>query len=117
MEPGNGERSAADTTVPPMGATTSPPPDERPASAKHAPRIGGYQLVRELGRGGQAVVYEGVQNSTTRRVAIKVLTAGRYASDAEQRRLAREAQVLASVDHPNVVQVIDLGTTPDGFPY
>src|SRR5688500_17473724 len=95
----------------------APPPPTQPR-AKHGisvSAIEGYRLVRELGRGGQAVVYEAVQKSTTRRVAIKVLTAGRFAGPQERRRLEREAQVLAALSHPNVVQVIDRGVTREGF--
>ena len=110
--------------------TAAPPPEQDPdgvappppahARAKHGisvSAIEGYRLVRELGRGGQAVVYEAVQKSTTRRVAIKVLTAGRFAGPQERRRLEREAQVLAALNHPNVVQVIDRGVTKEGFYY
>ena len=69
----------------------------------------GYQLVAELGRGGQGVVFRAVQKSLNRAVAIKVLHP-RYLSDRNVRaRFKKEAQLLAGLSHENVVAIIDRG--------
>jgi hypothetical protein len=76
--------------------------------------IPGYYVLREISRGGQAVVYQAVQQSTGRKVAIKILREGVFASASEMARFQREAQVLAALDHPNIVSVLDCGTTSTG---
>ncbi len=79
--------------------------------------IPGYTLRREISRGGQAVVFEATQESTGRTVAIKVLKEGALASPSERARMEREVQVLAALKHPNLVQIIDSGTTAQGARY
>lgn len=68
-----------------------------------------YQLLRELHRGGQGVVYLAVQKSTKRKVAIKVAKEGPFASTRELARFEREVQILGQLDHPNVVSIHDSG--------
>ncbi len=80
-------------------------------------RIGGYELVRELGHGGQATVFSAVQISTGRRVAIKFIYGGTVASAVERTRLDQEVRILAALDHPNIVSVFDRGETADGSIY
>ena len=71
--------------------------------------IGHYQIVKEIGRGGMAVVYLGRQPSLNRVVAIKVLPP-EFASDPELvERFWRESQSVASLNHPNIIQIIDRG--------
>jgi serine/threonine protein kinase/WD40 repeat protein len=89
------------------------------AAAGHLPAhprisIGGYELVLEISRGGQAVVYEGIQQSTGRRVAIKILREGPLATPQELARFDREVQILTALNHPNIVSVIDRGVTSTG---
>lgn len=74
-------------------------------------RLGRYTLLRSLGAGGMGEVFEGQDPRLDRRVAIKVLHLGRVRGDAEQgeQRLRREAKALASLSHPNVVQIFDVG--------
>lgn len=67
-------------------------------------RLGRYEILREVGRGGQGVVYESVDPEVGDRVALKRLLGGRSASDAELGRLAREAHAISSLDHPFVVR-------------
>lgn len=76
--------------------------------------IRGYKLQREISRGGQAVVYQAIQESTGRKVAVKVMREGSFAGPREKARFDREVQTLAALDHPNIVQVIDRGTAVDG---
>ena len=79
--------------------------------------IEGYQIIRELHRGGQGIVYEAVQKSTRRKVAIKVLLEGRFASSAARRRFQREITLAAGLKHPNIIAIFDSGETPDGYQY
>jgi serine/threonine protein kinase/tetratricopeptide (TPR) repeat protein len=70
----------------------------------------GYELLDELHRGGQGVVYHGIQKSTSRRVAIKVMREGPFAGAADRARFEREAQILGQLNHPNIVAIHDCGT-------
>ena len=81
------------------------------------PDVPGYEIQREIGSGGQAIVYEAVQQSTSQKVAIKRLRWGRFASDHEQQRLVREVAVLADVKHPNIVSIFDCVDGDDGTRY
>ncbi len=74
----------------------------------------GYEIVRELSHGGQGVVYQAIQESTKRKVAIKVLLDGPYASNPAKRRFEREIELVASLKHPNVISVFHSGQTIDG---
>ena len=76
------------------------------------PEIPGYDDLRELQRGGQGVVYSAIQKSTRRRVGVKVLLDGAFASDASRRRFEREIDLVSSLRHPNIVQIYDCGVTP-----
>jgi serine/threonine protein kinase/formylglycine-generating enzyme required for sulfatase activity/uncharacterized coiled-coil protein SlyX len=82
-----------------------------------APRIPGYEDLRELGCGGQGVVYEATQTSAGRRVAIKVLHRGSWSHDAQRRRFEREIALIVRLQHPNIVTLYDSGLTEDSQPY
>jgi WD40 repeat protein len=72
-------------------------------------RIAGYKLLHEVGRGGMAVVYQARQRHPDRLVALKVLVAGAH-SDAERRaRFRAEADAIARLRHPRIVQVYEAG--------
>jgi predicted Ser/Thr protein kinase len=76
-------------------------------------RFGGFEILEVLGRGGMGVVYKARQTSLDRIVALKVL-APRIAGSADfARRFDHEAKLLASLNHPNVVQVHDFGREAD----
>ena len=81
------------------------------------PLIAGYEIVRELGRGGQGVVYEAIQRSTRRSVAIKLLLDGALASETTRLRFEREIDLVASLQHPHIVRLYDSGVTEAGHPY
>ncbi|HTE05012.1 MAG TPA: tetratricopeptide repeat protein [Planctomycetota bacterium] len=83
-------------------------PRTPPVSAE-LPRISGYSVSAVLGRGGVGIVYEARHLRLDRRVALKMLLAGKYAVPEELARFAREAEVIASLRHPNIVQVFDVG--------
>ena len=78
------------------------------------PVVPGYRVVGEIGTGGQAIVFEAIQESTTQRVAIKMLRWGQRASTEERERLRREVVILAQISHPGIVSIIDCGETSDG---
>src|SRR5437763_9974462 len=69
--------------------------------------LGPYVLERKLGQGGMGVVFEATQLSLGRRVAVKVLSPDLLRDSEFVRRFDGEARVLASLNHPNIVQVID----------
>ncbi|MBX3395077.1 MAG: protein kinase [Phycisphaerae bacterium] len=74
----------------------------------------GYEIVREIHHGGQGVVYQAIQQSTKRKVAIKVLLEGPFASRNAKRRFEREIDLIAGLKHPNIVAIFDSGVTSDG---
>ncbi len=77
--------------------------------------VDGYRVERVIGRGGMGVVYEAVQISVKRRVALKVLRPELAGDPAFVDRFRREARVQASLEHPNVVEVYDVGESADGL--
>ena len=82
-----------------------------------ADRVLGYQLLNEISRGGQAIVFRACQNSTGRFVALKILRDGPLSDGAARERLEREVRILATLDHPNIVNIIDRGKTADGHDF
>jgi len=74
------------------------------------PRIGDYQILSRIGKGGIADVYKALQVSLQREVAVKVL-ASKYISDSDiVKRFERESIMIARLNHPNIVHIIDKGT-------
>jgi serine/threonine protein kinase len=84
------------------------------APAEALPAIAGYTIEQEVGSGGQAVVYKARQDSTGQRVAIKVLPGGPFISSRQRERFDRETAILASIQHPHIVSIIERGRTADG---
>ncbi len=95
-----------DTVASPGGAA---PPVELLPGICAGDGFGGYTLVRKIGRGGMGVVFEATQLSLGRKVALKVLAHDLLKDPEFVQRFDREARVLASLSHPNIVQVIDKG--------
>jgi serine/threonine protein kinase len=97
--------------VPPI-----PPPKRRGDDALLGRELGGCRLISRIGGGGMGVVYRAEQLSLGRIVAVKLV---RFANAAEQEFIARlqsEARVIAALDHPNILQVHDIGAQ-DGLHY
>jgi serine/threonine-protein kinase len=80
-----------------------------PGGAGCPRRLGEYRIVREIGRGGMGVVYEAVQESLGRRVALKVLPPGATAVPRQVERFQREARATARLHHSNIVPVFGVG--------
>lgn len=77
---------------------------------------GRYEYQEKIGEGGMATVYRGLQRSLNRPVAIKVLSATLSDNPAVIKRFERESLIIARLNHPNIIHVIDRGTTSKGRP-
>lgn len=81
-------------------------------------QIGGYTVLREIGRGGMGCVYlaQRSDGAFSRQVAVKVMLPSAKPEEMLA-RFQREREILASLDHPNIARLIDAGATDDGWPY
>src|SRR4029453_7379109 len=97
-------------------------PDDDPVTlqpdAMVGRQIGAYRLVREIGRGGMGAVYLAVRadDQYQKRVALKLIRRGMDTKHILG-RFRNERQILASLSHPNIAQLLDGGTSEDGLPY
>jgi eukaryotic-like serine/threonine-protein kinase len=86
------------------------------ARARPMPTVPGYEIHGELGRGGMGVVYRAKHLGLNRQVALKMILAGSHASVQELGRFRAEAEAVAQLQHPNIVQVYDIGEH-EGCPF
>ena len=77
--------------------------------------IPGYSVSGEIGRGGMAVVHRARQVLLDREVALKVLNPQLAQDPVYAQRFLQEARMLASLGHPHIVPVYDVGVTPEGL--
>jgi serine/threonine protein kinase len=75
----------------------------------------GYENLHEIHRGGQGVVYQALQKSTRRKVALKVMRDGPFGAPGDVARFEREVQVLGALQHPNIVAIHDSGSAAGHF--
>jgi len=111
-------RSVFDSEMPTLTDSSAGTAD--PLASVQAPdgrlRIGNYQILQEIGRGGMGVVYKARQANLSRIVALKMILAGEHSGLRERARLRNEAQAAAQLMHPNVVQIFEIGEH-QGLPF
>jgi serine/threonine-protein kinase len=112
----------APSSVDPKVRRTAAAADSRTDTSQWKPAslnsgsIPGYEILSTIGRGAMGVVYQARQIALNRIVALKVMLAGSYASEEDRARFRTEALTIAQVQHPNVIQIYDVGEY-DGMPF
>src|SRR5689334_8122054 len=94
----------------------SEPRDRAEEKSRILKRIGSYEILDEIGRGGMGVVYKAQDPRLKRTVALKVILAGGHAGEVELARFQTEAESVARLKHHNFVQIYEVGSD-EGLPF
>ncbi len=97
-------------------ATRQPDPGAAPVILAAPKQVGDYDILTEVGRGGMGVVYKARHRGLHRLAAVKMVLAGKFASPTQELRFRLEAELAARVQHPNIVQVYEIGSC-EGRPF
>src|SRR5262249_41041253 len=106
LEPPTVQSVASDSTVSWVRKESE---ESSPLGRSGLPRVREYELLGELGKGGMGIVYKARQAGLNRIVALKMIRSGLGAGHEELERFRAEAQAVARLQHPNIVQIFEIG--------